>query len=126
LARPFADFIPNFEHNDDAIRRAQHYIHAHTHQNLILSQLSAIVSMTARTFLRRFTAACGHRPNEYLQHVRVSKAREALERTLNPLGKIAWEVGYEDRTAFRKLFLRLTGISPATYRQRFGIKDARG
>lgn len=121
--RPFVAFVPNFDHSDDAIRRAQHYIHAHFRQNLSLPQLHAIAGMTERTFLRRFTAASGHRPNDYLQNVRIAKAREALERTLSPVNRIAWEVGYSDPAAFRKLFLRLTGISPATYRQRFGMSE---
>ncbi len=123
--RPFATFIPNFDHGDDAIRRAQHHIHAHACENLAMSDLHAIAGMTERTFLRRFTAAVGHRPNDYLQRVRVSKAREALERTLTPVDRIAWDVGYSDPAAFRKLFLRLTGLSPAAYRQRFGIAEAR-
>ncbi|MFH5927288.1 helix-turn-helix domain-containing protein [Roseomonas xinghualingensis] len=35
--------------------------------------------------------------------------------------QIAWQVGYEDPSAFRKLFRRVTGLAPAEYRRRFGI-----
>lgn len=119
--RAFATFVPQFEHGDDAIRRAQHHIHAHAHEAVAMSELHTIAGMTERTFLRRFTAATGHRPNDYLQQVRIAKAREALERTVTPVDRIAWQVGYSDPAAFRKLFLRLTGISPAAYRQRFGV-----
>ncbi len=124
--RPFAAFVPNFDHGDEAIRRAQHHIHAHAHDDLAMSDLHAIAGMTERTFLRRFAAAVGHRPIQYLQQVRVSKAREALERTVIPVDRIAWEVGYSDAAAFRKLFLRLTGLSPAAYRHRFGLAEPRG
>ncbi len=122
--RPFASFVPHLDHGDDAVRRAQHHIHAHSSEHLSMSDLHVIAGMTERTFLRRFTAACGHRPNEYLQQVRISKAREALERTLVPVDRIAWDIGYSDPAAFRKLFQRLTGITPAAYRQRFGISAA--
>lgn len=121
--RAFATFLPNFEHGDDAIRRAQHHIHAHAHENLTIADLHAIAGMTERTFLRRFTAAVGHKPNDYLQQVRIAKAREILERTLTPVDRIAWDVGYADPAAFRKLFLRLTGVSPAAYRQRFAVGE---
>lgn len=121
---PFAAFVPNFDHGDDAIRRAQHHIHAHAQESLGVSDLHTIAGMTERTFLRRFTAATGHRPNDYVQQVRISKAREALERSVTPVDRIAWEVGYSDPAAFRKLFLRLTGISPAVYRHRFGLAGA--
>lgn len=122
--RPFAQFIPHFDHGDEAIRRAQHHVHAHASEHLSMSDLHVIAGMTERTFLRRFSAATGHRPIEYLQQVRIAKAREALERTLTPVDRIAWDVGYSDPAAFRKLFLKLTGTTPAAYRQRFGISGA--
>ncbi|MEH0071799.1 AraC family transcriptional regulator [Pannonibacter sp. Pt2-lr] len=56
-----------------------------------------------------------------MQQVRIAKAREALERTLTPVDRIAWDVGYSDPAAFRKLFQKLTGLPPAAYRQQFGI-----
>lgn len=122
--RPYAVFIPRFDHGDDAIRRAQHHLHAHATEQLHLSDLHAVAGMTERTFLRRFTAATGHRPNAYLQLVRMSKAREVLEQTLTPVDRIAWQVGYADTAAFRKIFHKLVGTTPASYRQRFGIAAA--
>lgn len=119
--RPFAQFIPRFDHGDDAIRQSQHYIHAHATTLQGVAQLQAAVGMTGRTFLRRFSAATGFRPVEYIQQVRIAKAREALERTLTPVDRVAWDVGYSDPAAFRKLFQKLTGLPPAAYRQQFGI-----
>lgn len=118
--KPFADFIPRFDHGDEAIRRAQHHLHAHSAEALHMSELHELVGMTERTFLRRFTAATGHRPKAYLQQVRIARARELLERTLTPTDRIAWEVGYSDPAAFRKTFQKLTAVTPSAYRQRFG------
>lgn len=122
--RPFAPFVPRFDHGDDAIRRAQHHVHANAGEALHLSELQEIAGMTERTFLRRFTAATGHRPNSYLQQVRIAKAREALEQSNTPIDRIAWEVGYSDVAAFRKSFQKLTGMPPSAYRQTFGIAPA--
>lgn len=119
--RPFAQFIPRFDHGDEAVRRAQHHLHGHLAEPLGVSDLHGVAGMTERTFLRRFTAATGHRPNAYLQQVRIAKAREALEQTVTPVDRIAWEVGYSDPSAFRKAFQKLTGLPPATYRTRFGV-----
>lgn len=118
--RPYAQFIPRFDHGDNAILRTQHHLHANSSAPLSMAELHALAGMTERTFLRRFKAATGYRPNEYLQQVRVAKAREALERTSTPVDRIAWEVGYADPSAFRKIFLKLTSISPARYRTMFG------
>jgi transcriptional regulator GlxA family with amidase domain len=119
--RPFSQFVARFDHNDDAIRQCQHHIHANAPAMQGTADLARIAGMTGRTFLRRFTAATGLTPVEYLQQVRISKAREALERTLDPIERVAWEVGYSDPAAFRKIFQKLTSLSPAAYRQRFGV-----
>lgn len=119
--RPFAAFTPRFDHGDDPVRRAQHHIHAHADRPLAIADLQEVAGMTPRTLLRRFTAATGHRPNDYLQQVRIARAREALERTRQSVDRIAWSVGYADPAAFRKLFQKLVGLTPAAYRRRFGI-----
>jgi transcriptional regulator GlxA family with amidase domain len=119
--RPFAQFVPRFDHGDEVIRQSQHLIHARAHETLGITDLQIAAGMTGRTFLRRFSAATGFRPIEYLQQVRIAKAREALERSLTPVDQIAWEVGYADPAAFRKLFQKLTGLPPSAYRQQFGI-----
>lgn len=123
--RPFAPFVPRFDHGDEPIRRAQHHLHAHAAKALHQTDLQAVAGLTERTFLRRFTAATGHKPNAYLQQVRVAKARETLETTQLPVDRIAWDVGYSDVAAFRKSFQKLTGMPPAAYRQQFGIGPAR-
>ncbi len=118
--RPYAQFIPRFDHNDDAVRQSQHYIHARASTLQSVAEVASDAGMTERTFLRRFRAATGLTPVEYLQHVRIAKAREALERSSRPVDRIAWDVGYSDPAAFRKVFQKLTGLPPAAYRQQFG------
>ena len=119
--RPFAPFIPRFDHGADAIRQSQHHIHAHAATLRGVAELQSAAGMTGRTFVRRFNATTGFRPVEYIQQVRIAKARQALERTLTPVDRIAWDVGYADPAAFRKLFQKLTGLPPAAYRQQLGI-----
>ncbi len=75
-----------------------------------------------RTFLRRFKSATGMKPIEYVQHLRVGKAREMLEFTRRPVDQIAWSVGYEDPAAFRRIFARIVGLSPGDYRTRFASR----
>ena len=86
-----------------------------------MTALATMARLEERTFLRRFRKATGLRPTEYAQQIRVAKAREALELSRRPIEQIAWDVGYGDPSAFRKLFQRVTGLAPADYRRRFGI-----
>jgi transcriptional regulator GlxA family with amidase domain len=60
-----------------------------------------------------------------VQHLRVEEAKRRLERTDQPIDKISWAVGYEDPAFFRRLFKRITRITPGAYRRRFQLLDDR-
>lgn len=120
--RPFSQFVPRFDHGDTAILRVQQHLHAHADEASGVAELAAMAGLTERTFLRRFAKATGLRPVEYLQQMRIAKAREALELTNHSIDRIAWAVGYSDPAAFRKVFQKLTGLAPNHYRQRFNIR----
>lgn len=119
--RPYARFIPRFDHGDAAILRAQHHLHSTGAKTYRLGELTATAGLEQRTFLRRFSKATGFKPTEYVQQVRIAKAREQLETTNQPIEQIAWEVGYGDPASFRKTFQKVTGMGPSTYRDRFGV-----
>ena len=99
----------------------QHWLQAKGAGPVAVAEMAAEAGMEERTFQRRFKAATGMTPVEYVQHIRVGKARELLEFTKRTVDQIAWGVGYEDAAAFRKLFHRITGLSPGEYRQRFQV-----
>ena len=118
---PFTEFIPDFDHGDEAILRVQHHIHADLTASLNLDDLSDLAHLGKRTFLRRFAKATSLKPTEYIQQARVAKARGLLELTNRPLDQVAWEVGYKDPSAFSKIFQRISGISASEYRHQFGV-----
>lgn len=119
--RPYAWFIPRFDHGDAAVLRAQHHLHATGAKAYRLDDLTATAGLEQRTFLRRFSKATGFKPTEYVQQIRIAKAREQLETTNQPIEQIAWEVGYGDSASFRKTFQKVTGMGPRAYRGRFGV-----
>jgi transcriptional regulator GlxA family with amidase domain len=56
-----------------------------------------------------------------VQRLRVEDAKRRLERTEASVEEISWRVGYEDAAFFRRLFKRVTGLSPGVYRKRFRV-----
>ncbi len=75
--------------------------------------------LTKRTFARRFQAATGHRPIEYVHALRIERARQLIEAGGGAIDDVGYQVGYEDPTFFRRLFKRTTGLTPAAYRRKF-------
>ena len=79
--------------------------------------------LSSRTFKRRFRAATGETTISYVQRIRVERAKRALETGSAPIEEISWAVGYEDPASFRRLFKRVTGLTPGEYRRRFQLPD---
>lgn len=70
------------------------------------------------SYLRKlFKESTGQTLISALQQVRLSKARELLEKTELSVEKITNLVGYEDTTHFIRLFKKETGMTPAKYRK---------
>jgi transcriptional regulator GlxA family with amidase domain len=106
-------------HEDAIIARCQAWIAEHYRLDNPVARLIAESGLNERTFKRRFQAATGYSPVEYVQTLRVEEAKHLLETTREPTERVAWQVGYEDVSFFRRLFKRCTGVTPARYRQRF-------
>lgn len=124
--RPFTEFVPDFDHGDEAILRVQHHIHADLTASLTVGGLSDLAHLGQRTFLRRFAKATSLNPTEYIQQARVAKARGLLELTNRPLDQVAWEVGYKNPSAFSKIFQRISGVTASEYRHQFGVQPMSG
>jgi AraC-like DNA-binding protein len=54
-----------------------------------------------------------------VQKLRIEEAKRLLETGQMPVDDISNEAGYEDSSFFRRLFKRLTGLTPSQYRRLF-------
>ena len=116
-----SNFAPLLGHGDGAILKVQHWLQASGAVEVSVATMAQEAGLEERTFLRRFRTATGLRPTEYCQHLRVGKARQMLEFTNATIDHIAWTVGYQDPSALRAIFKKVTGLAPSDYRSRFGI-----
>ena len=123
--RNYRSFRPNLRHGDDAVLGLQLWMESHVQDDLGAEALAARTNLSGRTFLRRFKAATGLGPNAYVQALRVEKARGLLERTREPVSAVSWAVGYQDVSAFGRVFRAVTGLSAVEYRRRFSVLDVR-
>lgn len=120
----YSNLAPRMAHGDTAVLKAQQWLSEHLAKHVSIPVLASHAGLGDRTFLRRFQAATGLIPSVYLQQLRVARAKELLELGESPIDDVAWKVGYEDASAFRKIFHRIVGLAPGAYRQRFSV--ARG
>jgi AraC family transcriptional regulator, transcriptional activator FtrA len=84
-----------------------------------IGELARLAAMSERTFMRRFRAATGMSPADWVTRARVDAARELLENTALPIDHVAERCGLGTPTTLRHHFRKKVGVSPAQYRKRF-------
>ena len=117
---PFAVIAPNRQHSDAVIGDCQAWISGNYACENPVASMCARSGLNPRTFARRFMAATGYHPVEYVQTVRIEEAKELLESNAVRVEEVGRAVGYADPTFFRRLFKRKAGVAPAAYRRKFG------
>ena len=115
----YANLLPLKRHSDEDILKAQKFIEENHCKKISLEQIASYLSLSKRTFLRRFKNATNETPLSYIHKVKIEKAKEMLEMDRTTFEEISFSLGYEDVNAFRKIFVRLTGISPTKYKAKF-------
>ncbi len=120
--RVYAQLEAKRQHHDMQISAAQAAISNNLTDRNVLTLARMASNLPDRTFERRFKASSGMTPRSYVQQMRVEAAKKLLENTNLQVDSLASEVGYEDPSSFRRLFVRLVGVPPGEYRRRFGMQ----
>ena len=97
------------------------WIRANLTEPLSIAQLARRAGLSERTFLRRFGAATGTTPNDWITTARLARARELLEGTDLAVERVATDSGFGTADTLRHHFRSRLQTSPQRYRDRFVI-----
>lgn len=101
---------------DDTIERMKIYTQRNYQKNLTLEFLSSLFYMNSSYLSHLFRKQTGEKYIQYLNTIRVSRAKELLVNTDKKLYQIAKAVGYDNVKYFFRIFKKLEGITPEQYR----------
>ncbi len=116
---PYDSFTALRDHGDPLVIEAQRSIEQHQTDAFDYDRLAGKLKISRRSLERRFKIRTGFTPLGYLQRLRVERAKRMLEEGTRTFNEITYEVGYEDISFFRKIFVRQTGLRPREYQQKF-------
>lgn len=103
-------------HEDKLIAAAITQIHNELHKKLNLAELAASHYLSYVQFSRRFKAATGATPQEYINALRLNKAKALLSDTDLPIRQIAQSCGFGNEYYFSTFFRKCCQLSPTQYR----------
>lgn len=98
------------------VRRIQDYVDAHVADDISLTALAELATMSPGHFLRSFKAATGSTPYRYVLERRLDKASRMVRTTGAPIGLVARECGFRTPNYFTARFQAHFGVSPMKYR----------
>lgn len=104
-------------HTDETIARLQDWLAEHYPQPLTLDALCRNSGLNQRTLCRRFVAATGSPPMQYVQQLRINAAVDLLRDTDLSIAEIADASGFGDSTRLCRGFRRARGQTPGEYRK---------
>jgi AraC-like DNA-binding protein len=97
------------------------YLREHLRESIPMADLVRRLGFSRARMFELFKAQTGFTPNDYLQRLRVEKAREFLRQTSLSVTDIALETGFSSGQYFCTVFKRYTGQPPETFRTRSGV-----
>ena len=92
------------------------YIEENIASELSLEQIANYMHISPSHLSRTFKKSANISLTDYINQVRISKAKELLRGTDIYIYAISEMVGYHDATYFSSIFKKMTGLSPSEYR----------
>lgn len=98
------------------VESIKRYVLENYTEDLSLDRIGKDLGLSAKYMSRLFKQKSGENLTDYINRVRVEKAKEILTTTNTKIGEIAVMVGLESRVTFLRVFKKLEGVSPNEYR----------
>lgn len=99
------------------LRQVRDFMEGHLHGDFQFAAIAAAIGLSRSTFFTRFMATMRCTPNQYLQTLRLARARTLLEDRRLSITEIAIASGFSDQSHMGRFFKRHLGMSPGRYRR---------
>lgn len=96
------------------------YLNENYDQEIYLESMAQKLNITASYLSSYFKEKTGENFIDYLNRLRIAKAREFLLQSDDRIHLIAEKVGYQNLNSFNRMFKKFTGLTPSEYRKQRG------
>ncbi|HEY5586967.1 MAG TPA: PocR ligand-binding domain-containing protein [Ruminiclostridium sp.] len=103
-------------HDHIILRPALEYIEKNYMRNIGLDSMASLCNISSSYFSKLFNKVAEDNFANYINKIRINKAKEILEKGDVPITNIALDLGFEDSGYFIKVFKKMEGMTPSAYR----------
>ncbi len=112
-----AQLLSDQQSKTSVIREIAAYIDEHYAEELSLQDIAERCSLSREYISRRFKQEMGENISEYIERIRMDRAKVLLRNPQLRIAQISEMVGYQDDKYFSKVFKKAAGVSPNQYRK---------
>ena len=105
------------EEDNSYVERAKQMIRLSSSRTLTVMEVASACNIDDRYLYNLFIKHTGQSPKQYMNQVRLERAKALLRESSCPMAEVAAAVGFEDPLAFSRFFSRHCGLSPTAYRK---------
>ena len=105
----------NTQNLSPTVKKAMHYMSEHFSENITLHDISNLVGVSVQYFSKIFKEEVGCNYVDWLNSLRINRAKELMESTQMTIKEVGFQVGYNDPNYFSRIFKRYEGIAPTEY-----------
>jgi len=107
---------------DAEMAEAVRFIRENTDRPLQVDDVAEAVGMSRRTLQHRFTSSVGRSVHSHILRERVNRITQLLVETDLSIAQIANKLDFSSAKQLDRVFAKLQGIPPTTYRSRYCVK----
>jgi len=100
--------------------RIRDHIDAHLHRYIHLADLARLCEMSPSHFAKKFRHSTGLSLQRFVNRRRLQASMTLLRADSKALSQIALDLGFSSQSHFTRLFSKLTGFTPASFRRQIG------
>jgi AraC-like DNA-binding protein len=104
------------------LRRVREFLETHYAERVCLANLAVVAEMSAFHLIRQFRRYYGVAPYQYLELVRVERAKLLLRGGVR-ISQVAFATGFSDQSHLTRQFKRVVGVTPGSYAQSYRVRE---
>lgn len=103
------------EAEPSVVDRVVQYLHVHMTDKITLDELSSVFFTSNSYLVKHFKLETGKTIVEYLNDIRIERAKLLLVTSGKSIEEISYSVGYESPKYFARIFKSIVGMSPSAF-----------
>ena len=106
---------------DQRVQRVKALIDSSFDRDLPVSEMARFVDLSVSHLQHLFKNELGQSPAQYVQELRLMRAKDLLEGSSLSIKQIMFRIGAKDRSNFERRFKRAYKLTPVQYRKVAGL-----